>query len=380
MAHLIDRQNGRLAAFTVGQKAWWQAEGEQLTEAPTIERAKELAGHGFTVEVTPIYLRMEVTAGVDVERELEGFLARHWKEHRAFPNAKEVVKFMDGLDRGEEAFVKIDGFNATVRDDRRYQALGVVGNAYTPFQNEAMWALVEPLVDAGFLIPETGGTLRGGQDVWGLFRLNIDNPVVQEIYGREGIKPYILLINNHAGTRVLIGKEVIERVVCANTAAIALAEKVAGMRQFRERHTKTVGERAIESARKMFEGMVERHVVAATRFRDMRARVLKEAEFTHAVLDVVAPLPKLPPRPTARQVGAHDRVVMRRRRIRKLWESGIQHTGDHSAYEAFNAVTQSLDHDRTLWRVRGSEADAQIFGRFSEMKARVLKNLAALSA
>jgi phage/plasmid-like protein (TIGR03299 family) len=381
MAHQIDtRQDGKRAAFIVGQKAWWQSEGEQLSEVPDVARAKELAGHGFRVDITPIYLRREIEAGCDVEREVERYLAGYWKEHKAFPNAKAIVQFMDGLDRGDETFVKIIGHNATVRDDRPSIALGVVGDRYTPFQNEEMWALVEPLIDAGFLVLETGGTLRGGEDVWVLCRLNIDNPVVQEVYGREGLRPYILLINNHSGTRVLIGKEVIERVVCANTAAIALSERVAGMRTFREKHTKTVNERAIESARKMFEGMVERHVAAAERFRVMRDRALSEKEFTTNVLDVLAPLPKLGAKVTARQQGAYDRVLARRRRIRKLWDAGIDHTGDHSAFEAFQAVTQSLDHDRNLWRVRGSQADSMIFGRLNDLKTRVMKNLVALSA
>jgi hypothetical protein len=65
-------------------------------------------------------------------------------------------------------------------------------------------------------------------------------------------------------------------------------------------------------------------------------------------------------------------VITRRLRIKQLWTKGTGHTGDHSMWEAYNAVAESVDHDANLWRVRGSRTASLMDGRLAGIKNRVL--------
>lgn len=97
------------------------------------------------------------------------------------------------------------------------------------------------------------------------------------------------------------------------------------------------------------------------------------------MLDVAAPVPDELDRAglTPRQEVARQRVLARRDRLSHLWENGAGHSGDHSAWEAYNAVVESVDHDEEVWRVRGSRAEALLDGRLVEIKDRVLGALVA---
>jgi hypothetical protein len=69
--------------------------------------------------------------------------------------------------------------------------------------------------------------------------------------------------------------------------------------------------------------------------------------------------------------------VARRDRLVDLRSKGDGHTGDGSAWEAYNAVTQSLDHDVHLWRTRGEggRVDAALHGALGTKKDLVLVGL-----
>jgi hypothetical protein len=166
------------------------------------------------------------------------------------------------------------------------------------------------------------------------------------------------------------------RVVCANTLGAALRDR---RRALGLRHTASVEARTVEAARQLWRGLIERYETVARQYRALKAHHLDPALFRRLVLDVAAPLPAELDRPalTPRQDGARRRVVARRSRLTQLWEEGAGHQGDHSAWEAYNAVTQSVDHDSELWRLRDSRAEALLDGRLVEIKDSVLATLVA---
>jgi hypothetical protein len=137
--------------------------------------------------------------------------------------------------------------------------------------------------------------------------------------------------------------------------------------------------RTVEAARELWQGLVERYELVADQYRALKAHHLESEEFRRLILDAAAPLPAELDRPglTPRQEGARKRVVARRTRLSELWEQGAGHTGDHSAWEAYNAVAQSIDHDSSLWRVRDSRVEALLEGRLADVKDRVLAGLVA---
>lgn len=337
MAHeLANHRNGGKAMFSVKETPWHR-EGTLLHEAPDLATALDLAGHDFDVKVRPVYVERPVSNGTDTVME------------------------------------KVQGYGASTRIDTD-QVLGIVGGRYTPLQNRDAFGVLEPLLDSGLATLETGGTLRGGRDVWMLARFNVDHPVVQEVFADE-VVPFGLISNNHTGARQVIVQNTPIRVVCANTLGMAL-DSSRTPSAIKVRHTSSVQSKTVEAAETLWKGIVERMVQTAHQYQALRTKYIRAEQFERAVLDVLAPLPELPPKPTGRQEGALMRAKIRRERLIDLRSTGDGHVGDGYAWEAYNAVVQSLDHDEDLWRVRGGErTQAMAFGRLGEMKARVLRNL-----
>src|SRR5690606_20478840 len=116
----------------------------------------------------------------------------------------------------------------------------------------------------------------------------------------------------------------------------------------------------------------------AQQYRALKAHHLDATLFRQLVLDVAAPIPADLNQAglTPHQESARRRLVAKRSRLSHLWERGAGHAGDHSAWEAYNSVAQSVDHDETLWRVRGSRAESLLDGRLLEVKEGVLNSLA----
>ncbi len=338
MAHELDRlEDGTAAIFSVA-KTPWHREGTVLTEAPSLEEALRIGGLDFEVDLRPIYTRTD-----------------------PIPGLPEFGEYL----RVEDAF-------ATVRSDRD-TTLGVVSDRYTPLQNRDAFGVLEPLLDAGLASLETGGAIRGGRDVWMMVQFHIDSPVVLEVFADE-VVPYGVISNNHSGQRKVVVQETPIRIVCDNTLGAALKDR---RRAIGIRHTASVEARTVEAARQLWGSLIERYSIVARQYRALKARHLDTARFRRLVLDVVSPLPASLERPglTPRQEGARDRVIARRDRLAQLWEEGDGHQGDRSAWEAYNAVTQSIDHDVDLWRVRGSRAEALLSGRLVDIKDRVLTTL-----
>src|SRR5690606_19317459 len=240
-------------------------------------------------------------------------------------------------------------------------------------QNRDAFGVLEPLLDAGLASLETGGALRGGRDVWMLVRFNIDSPVVREVFADEVI-PFGMISNNHAGQRQVVVQETPIRVVCANTLGAALRDR---RRAVGVRHTASVEARTIEAARSLWASLIDRYDQIANQYRLLQRYHLDTALFRKLVLDVAAPVPDELDRAglTPRQKVARQRVLARRDRLSHLWENGAGHCGDHSAWEAYNAVVESVDHDEEVWRVRGSHAEALLDERLVEIEDRVLGTL-----
>lgn len=337
MAHELDRRgNGRAAMFSV-RLTPWHREGTLLTEVPSLDEALQEAGHDFEVKVRPLYTRVHQYPGVPIY-----------------------------------GYQKAGSACATVRTDRE-TVLGIVSERYQPLQNRDAFGVLEPLLDAGLASLETGGSLRGGRDVWMLVRFNVDSPLVREVFADELI-PFGLVSNNHAGQRKVIVQETPIRVVCANTLGIALNKRD---RALGVRHTASVEARTVEAAKQLWSGLIERYEAAARQYETLKARHLDTALFRRLALDTVARIPARLERAglTPRQEAARARIVSRRNRIEHLWEHGAGHQGDHSMYEAYNAVVESLDHDTSLWRVRGPRTQALYDGRLAQTKSRVLTAL-----
>lgn len=347
MAHELDRneQTGKLAMFSVNETPWHR-EGVLLTEAPTFEEALVLAGCNYEVGLRPVYV---------AQGDGQTFTQA--------PAGKAVVR----LDRG-----------TVLADD----VMALVGEGYRPLQNHDAFGVLEPLLDKGVASLETGGTLRGGRDAWMLVRFNISDPVVQEVFADE-IIPFGLISNNHTGEARALVMQTPIRVVCANTLGMAEVNWKNRSDVVAVSHRGDSRVRMVDAAEKLFGTIVERYHTIATQYRLMKETILTVEQFTATVLDVASPLPPKPFVPEGEHLTSrgYDRALdaaeTRRAKILEAWATGKGHTGDRSAWEAYNGAVEVIDHDADAFKVRGSRVASIMGGRLLEKKSAVLNAVIA---
>jgi len=169
-------------------------------------------------------------------------------------------------------------------------------------------------------------------------------------------------------------------VVCANT--LGVAESRTGDQSITIAHTGDANGKVIEAAQKLFAGIIERHETVAAHYRLLKQTVLSADEFDTLVLDPIAPDPRKHPRWNAEGRMANAVIERAERKwqvVTRLWMSGKGHTGDHSAWEAYNGAVEALDHDTDLFPARsGVYRTASLLGGWlAETKGTVLKGLLA---
>lgn len=313
----------------------WHKKGHAIErEGATVEGALDVIEGDYQVEVRPTY-RMQMVNGEPV-----------------------------GVIQTENAFV-------TVRADND-QELGAVGKGYVALQNRDAMAPIQPLLDDGILTLETGGVLYDGGMVWmmGRFEISQFGPITQEVFGDE-LRPYGLWTNDHRGKRAATVANVTQRVVCANTHRMADREMIASKKFVKVYHKGDTAENMVEASVKMFGGLRRRFEIAAAHYLRMKAATLSEADFGKLVLDTIVPLRTVETGATARMI---ETDTTKRTEIRRLWDEGAGHTGDHSAWEAFNAATQAIDHNEVLFR-SGDRVQSLLEGTLGKAKDSVLDRI-----
>jgi phage/plasmid-like protein (TIGR03299 family) len=341
MAHeLAKKADGTAAMFSVRETPWHEL-GVVLHDVPEIDDALTLAGANFTVVKYPVYTVARYTAANHV------------------------------------GFRRVAGHFATLRTDTD-TPLGVVGAGYTPLQNSEAFAVVQPLLESGHATLETGGVLRDGADVWLQARFQLPPGArATDIFGDE-VAPFFLIANNHSGRRGVLCSLTPIRVVCANT--LGMAEREAGKklgRAFTVRHTSRVKVKTETAAREMYASLITRCEAAAVQYERLKKARLTQQEWTDLVLDPIAPYSMGPQtRRAARLAGpAYERAHSKRVELTRLWTGGRGHTGDHSAWEAYQAVVEALDHDVCLWPTRGERLASLVDGNLVSLKSAALDRL-----
>ena len=134
MAHEITEYDEMLSVRAMP----WHGLGHVLTDHPTRIEAQSLV-HPWEPVTTPMFKRVP---SITPEGELR------------------------------DEFVQVDGSVAVERSDNGH-TLGVVNESYGLVTNDEMWDVVEAVGKIGTDTRiETAGSLRGGQDVWVLLRMD----------------------------------------------------------------------------------------------------------------------------------------------------------------------------------------------------------------
>lgn len=227
----------------------------------------------------------------------------------------------------------------TVRDNPftvgQHDILGYVGERYTEFQNEDLFAFGDNLLHGGRW--ETAGSLKHGTRVFGALALDRDVTIA----GTDKINSYLLVSSSHDGTTAITAAVTPVRVVCWNTLNVALKE---AKQTFKIRHTQSMKGR-VEEARKAL-GIANEYLDLWT--EEMEALTQKPVtniEFEALVQSIY--------QPNDTKAG----ITRFNKRAEVLWDLWVGDTvGEFfgTAYGAYNALNEELMWNRNG---RGGNAD-----------------------
>jgi phage/plasmid-like protein (TIGR03299 family) len=323
MSHEIDLSTGRPAVFVTGEPAWHRL-GTVISQAANSAEAITLAGLNWTVE--------------------------QYGLSAAAP--------------GEKWLPVPDKF-ANVRTDTN-AVLGVVGNTYRVFQNAEAFDFMDAIVGDKLAMYETAGSLKGGRRVWMLARI----PREYRIGRNDLIQPYVLLTNSHDGSQALRMLPTTIRVVCQNTLNLALRKAAGGLSIV---HTASLDQR-IEEARRNLGIISARMYQFNEEAQALAGKELNTIE-VHQFFKSLFPL--------------EGTSLKRNLKIHGLLEANFDNERnhlpgiEHSAWAAFNAVSEWADHQkRVLGRSDNQRDNNRLhsiwFGTANEIKQQAWSNALAL--
>lgn len=238
--------------------------------------------------------------------------------------------------------------------------LGVVGPGTHPLQNRDAFAFFDPFLASGDAVLETAGSLRDGERIWALARINRDPSVV--VPGDEVLK-YLLLSNSHDGkVAVRVGFTPI-RVVCANTLALAHGAGDAHKTLLKLHHTRKVKE-AVVAARDAINLADRTFEATAERYRFLASRQIDRPSLELLVRRVLSPAP-------GQELPGASKITLPK--VVRLFEQGRgnQLPGVAGTYwAAYNALTEYLAYGRGKDRSR--RLDNLWFGSAANQNDRAL--------
>ena len=281
------------AAFAL-KPAWWDASGEYvLDHVPNSDEMLKAAHLNWNVETQPIY---------------------------------------------DDDGRRIPGYATTIRSDTG-RHLGVMSDSYQVVQNRDAFRFMDDLLRDGIMRYEAAGALRSGRTVWVLARM----PSVDMIAEGDDLQRFVLWLNSHDATGALYAIPTSVRVVCANTAALAIR-----------------GQRGIRHIGDMTEKLSQAHDLlsqANEQFTNFREQGQVLANRRYSPIDAKQFLTTLLPAPEEsgrslsireRKVQEIDRALGKERQnlpaIKGTW------------WSLYNAVSEAVDHGRFYgWRGQGRQ-------------------------
>lgn len=350
MAHELDtRDNGQASFVSLRQTAWHQL-GTIAQDEMTFAEAMHLGGLDYPLSLMPITVNAPIFDA----------------------NGEEM----------DTVAVDVPNSRAVLRGDTR-KVLGVVSDRYELVTNRDAMQMVDVLVNEGLAVIETAGVLREGADAWMAIRFTGDRIEAAGENGGDTIKFYGLVRTNHNGKASVQVATTPVRVVCANTLAMALGNGQTTVRNIlhmgRERVAKVQ-----QAAHSLWSGTLADAEQMANAFAALRGLRISEAQFAAAVLDVMAPLPEEPKADASKLAQSLYpsrlfKVTELRQQIEELWVGGTGQAGALTAWDAYNACTESLDHFDAV-AVKGEKLTAMLpSGKIADMKAEVFHRLLALA-
>ncbi|MEU1736482.1 DUF932 domain-containing protein [Streptosporangium sp. NPDC020145] len=283
--------------------------------------------------------------------------------------ARREVRYSFMLDGEERPTLRTaPGHHVTVREDTG-EALGVVGNKYTPIQNRKLFEFLEDLVRQG-VVWESAGSLRGGRRVFVSMRVP-ENIVIDAGGIADEVTLFIAAMNSHDGSSRAETVVTPWRPICANTERFAVRDAVT---RWGIRHTAGALDRLEEARRSL--GLTLRYGEAWAAEETALAHTALAIDEFHRVITDLWPI----------EEDANDRVrgiaTRRTERLDAMFRSEAERLG-RTSYAAERSVTDYLDHvaPRRPGRTMTEEiarATALLEGSDDDLKSKAHKRLMLL--
>jgi hypothetical protein len=341
MSHNISKENGKYrAVFAGARKDTWHSVGD-YTDTDSIEPEVARKIVGIPVEIQTVTYQRPIGNG-------------------------DAVETVSGKAR------------LTVRQDTGAE-LAMVGPGYcvTPFAETLVDNLL-PVVDAGLGTFDVAGLLDGGLRGWVMLKWNMEqiSGRARDTFQREDLKPYTMFMAAHGEGIANVARNTYIRGVCSNTVGMILSQAASG---FTLSHRKNVNQRQLEATRKLFKNLVGEFENTAAAFTLLRQTRLNKAMWDELVQKVALPEPTKEEMDGPRGHIVLERWQEKKTRILSLWQNGTGHVGDRSAWEAYNGLVESLDHDTDIWKARSEEnrAVSLMSGPLAKIRNSVFASLLA---
>lgn len=279
----------------------------------------------------------------------------------------------------QRLFTSTDGINvseilnhkAIIRDFDKSQ-FGIVKNDYEIIQNLEAFEFMDSLVEDGSMRYHTAGSLRGGKRIWLLGKVgNI------EVVPNDHVDNYLLLYNTHDSSSPLRVLFTNVRVVCANTAQVALNK---GRGQgISVRHTKNIKTRMIQA--KEILGFAKNKFADYSKIMKTLAKIQISATKWDEMIN------KIIPNPPADIISKS--MITKRQNVRdditKLFYEGVGQDIPLVAgtgWAAYNAVIEYANYyKRTRGKNRGEKRfESTFFGTSAKLINNAQKEILKLAA
>lgn len=342
MAHaLTTRKNGKTEMAYVGDTPW-HGLGQALTDTSDIELWKR-------------------EAGMD------------WKVARAFP------RFAPYRDAPQDEWVKYEDAVILFRDDT-HAPLATVSPSYKVVQPGEVLEFFRDLVGtAGFKL-STAGTLDGGRRFWAMADIGDEADVLPG----DKVRGRLLLSSSCDGNSPTIGKFISERVVCANTLAIAMRENGNAVRMT---HRQKFDAAKMRDQLNIGHGQFAKFMENARWLADVKltereasdelARLLTKPAKVDASAEESTDLERLLGKPVGK-TAPDVREGRQFKGIMRLFQGegmgADLKSADGTAWGLVNAVTQYVD-----WQAQSHTQDSRVasswFGQGDDLKSRAFAQL-----
>lgn len=337
MSHEIDFSTGEAAiAYAAGTEMPWHGFGKTLLPTDTVDEQAEKAGLAWSV------LKADVQ----------------------FTPKKLSFNASGKFDMHDTEIASMKGQSVLYRSDTLAPLSVMSTNRYNIVQPRDALEFFDKIAHTGDLKLDVAGALKGGKKIWAIARVEGHSNII----GRDAVRPFLLFHTSFDGSASTTVRYVSERVVCANTLAIAMDEEIQGIKM---RHSEKFDhEKVHEKLAKIHDA----HARFVERAQLLTSKGINDKQLEELTVEILTRGNEAKKESTdVRETRSFKRMIAMFNGVGLI---GGDLDGGKNAWRLLNVTTQLVDHERG--KNRESGLDSAWFGEGSRIKQDAMELLAAL--